>query len=642
MTRKTEENIHNGEIEKVISIFKKAGIDCLREVEIKIEEQKTDIDVLGIYNNIIIFVECVGKDRFGPKLKKSLTDFDLNIEHFEKILEIIKKEHDAFYKKHKKYLKSSNKIFKKLLVSFEKETKESISKTSRDISSKNDAGIWTREEIYYYDKISDCTYDHCKYEIFDCLNINPEDMKNDAESTIPTYLAYGKKINNKSYLLNFIVPVTVLLHRSTIRRLQDSVTEGGYQRLLDKNKLKGMREYLLSRETHIYPNNIICVLSNSASKPKEIGVNISNQLQLEEQERAKTLILKKGIKDNIFLIELPDTYNVFEIIDGQHRLFSYAQTKYHLFEKIENSSEKTKIKREDNRIKKLSEQSYLTVTAIYSEDNIWGEPGKLFFDINTTQTRIKPEDVIDLMEKYHKDYPIAKANKLLKKLNNNGILEGNIKIKFWQDERIKRPSLLSYSGLKDIFDERKKTHKIFFDIYKKQHKIKDYIDFCFILINNYLWKISNLVRTKYKKKGKENVFIETISKDFTFKKYYLFSAVFIGALVRLLRHFLSNKDEEFKILDKLNETFEEGNNQKEIINMNIQNDKLQNLFSDAFKLIVKKYDFTKNEFNQQEGWGTNKWAKIESDLFYSIRKKYPNFGDDMLISKKHRKELLIK
>ncbi len=641
MTIKSKEDIHSEEIEKVISIFRKSGIDHLQEVEIKIEEQQSDIDVLGIYNNIIILVECVGNVRFGPKLKKSLTDFDLNIEHFEKISEIIRKKYNAFYRKHKKYLKSSNKIFKKLFVSFEKETKESISKTSRDISSENDACIWTREEIYYYDKISDCTYEHCKYEIFDCLNINPEDMKNDAESTILTYLAYGKKIMNKSYLLNFIVPVNVLLHRSTIRRLQDSVTEEGYQRLLDKNKLKGMREYLLSGKTHMYPNNIICVLSQIASKPKEIGKTISDQLQLEEQERAKTPSLKKEIIDKMFLIELPNTYNVFEIIDGQHRLFSYAQTKYHLFEKIENSSEKTKIKREDNKIKKLSEQSYLTVTAIYSEDNIWGEPGKLFFDINTTQTRIKPEDVIDLVEKYHKDHPIAKANKLLKRLNNNGILKGNIKIKFWQDQRIKRTSLLSYSGLKDIFDERKKTHKIFFDIYKKQKKIKNYIDFCFILINNYLWKISNLVRTRYKTryKMKGKVFIETVSKDFAFKKYYLFSAVFIGALIRLLRHFLSDKDEEFKILDKLNETFEEGNNQKEIINKNIQNDKIQNLFCDALKLIVKKYDFTKNEFNQQEGWGSNKWAKIESDLFYSICKKYPNFGDDMLISKKHRKEL---
>lgn len=639
MTRITKENLHNEEIEKVISIFKKSGIDCIREVAVETEGQETDIDVLGIYNNIFILVECAGEARFGPKLKKSLTDFDLNIEHFEKISGVINKEHNKFYKNHMKHFKSSNKIFKKLFVSLKKETKDCIDTPHHYMSKNKNACIWTMEEIYYYDTISDCTYDHCKYEIFEYLNIKPEDMEEEnTEPIILNYLAYGKKINNNLYLLNFVVKVSTLLHRSNIKRFQDSVTEEGYQRLLDKNKLKGMREYLLSKKTHMYPNNIICVLSENASKPKEIGETISDKLQLEEEEKANISTLKRQFKDNIFLIELPNSYNVFEIIDGQHRLFSYAQTKYHLFEKIGTSKEKTKIKKEDNKIKKLSEQSYLMVTAIYSKDNIWGEPGKLFFEINTTQTRIKPEDVIDLLEKYHKNYPIAKANKLLKKLNNNGILKDNIKIKFWQNERIKRTSLLSYSGLKDIFDERKKTHKIFFDLYEKQHKVKDYIDFCFILINNYLWKISNLVKNKYKMKGEENVFIGTMSKDFTFKKYYLFSAVLIGALIRLLRHFLSDKDEEFKILDKLNDTFEEGNSQKEIIGKNIKNNKLQKLFSDALELIVEKYDFTKNEFNQQEGWGPNKWAKIESDLFYLIRKKYPNFGDSMIISKEHRRD----
>lgn len=124
MTRKSKEDIHNEEIEKVVSIFRKSGIDCLREVEIKTEEQKTDIDVLGIYNNIIILVECAGEKKFGPKLKKSLTDFDLNIEHFEKILEVISKKYKNFYRKHVKCLKSSNKIFKKLFVSLKKETKD--------------------------------------------------------------------------------------------------------------------------------------------------------------------------------------------------------------------------------------------------------------------------------------------------------------------------------------------------------------------------------------------------------------------------------------------------------------------------------------------------------------------------------------
>jgi len=306
MKRITKENLHNEEIERVISIFKKAGIDCLPKVEIETEKQKTDIDVLAIYNNFFILVECAGEERFGPKLKKSLTDFDLNIEHFEKMLEVISKKYNDFYKEHERNFNSTNKIFKKLFVSLKKETKDCIDTFHHNMCKKKDACIWTMEEIYYYTTISDCTYDHCKYEIFECLNFKPEDVEDNTEPIIMPYLAYGKKINNKLYLLNFIVPVSVLLHRSTIKRLQDSVTEEGYQRLLDKNKLKRMRKYLLSEEKiPMYPNNIICVLSENASKPKEIGKTISDELQLEE-EKAKILTLKKQLKNNIFLIELPN------------------------------------------------------------------------------------------------------------------------------------------------------------------------------------------------------------------------------------------------------------------------------------------------------------------------------------------------
>ena len=63
-----------------------------------------------------------------------------------------------------------------------------------------------------------------------------------------------------------------------------------------------------------------------------------------------------------------------------------------------------------------------------------------------------------------------------------------------------------------------------------------------------------------------------------------------------------------------------------------------NLFKPSFQIIVDKYKFTREEFSKQEGWGSNKWAKIEADLFYLIKDKYVKFGDETLISKKYRKE----
>ncbi|GAH24589.1 unnamed protein product, partial [marine sediment metagenome] len=107
-----------------------------------------------------------------------------------------------------------------------------------------------------------------------------------------------------------------------------------------------------------------------------------------------------------------------------------------------------------------------------------------------TQTTISPEDVIDLTEKYWPENPVSSANKLLRKLNDNGALKNKIRIKFWQENRLRRTSLIGYAGLKDIFNKDKgkasKTYDIFFSLYKKQNKIKDYVSFCFVFINNFL------------------------------------------------------------------------------------------------------------------------------------------------------------
>jgi len=157
------------------------------------------------------------------------------------------------------------------------------------------------------------------------------------------------------------------------------------------------------------------------------------------------------------------------------------------------------------------------------------------------------------------------------------------------------------------------------------------------LINNYLSAIASLVKKKYGKSKLKSKF-DKICNDLSLKNYYLFSAVFIGALIRLLRHFLSKKDKAFNIVSKLDAALKNGEDDKKTINLNIQNEKLMNLFKSAFQLIVDKYKFTRKEFNQQEGWGSNKWAKIESDLFYLIKDKYKNFGDETLIPKKHRRK----
>jgi DGQHR domain-containing protein len=623
---------HDDEIEMTKSIFRKSGLDSISKVDVVGAQQITDVDLFGIFENSIFLVECVGQESFGKKAKETATELNVVIDRFDAVLKSIVKTKPVFYSKHKQQLNAPNRIFRKLLVTLSKETKKSIASEQLSMCEQEGLAVWTREEMYYFQKVSDCTYDHCRYEILDSLRVRPDELSEDQEDApILVYLGFGREVRKNLHILNFVVPVKTLLRRSTIQRLRDSSSEDGYQRLLNKDKLRRMRGYL-AKGIAAYPNNIICVLHGKTTIQKlgsQATINVSGPIA------SRSEILDREAKNNLYLVELPNVYNAFEIIDGQHRLFSFAQTKYHLFEEFEDNAEKAQARRDDEKIAELAKTSYIVVTAIHSDEEAvnkdWANPGKLFYEVNTTQTKISPEDLIDLIERLYPKNSIARANRLLKRLNEKGVLENKIKVKFWQDYRIKRTSLISYSGLKDVFDERKRSYRIFREAYDRQNVFSSYLDFCYVLINNYLYSFTRLAGSKYPK------LLKKMGSDLTMEKYYLFSAVEIGAMIRLLRHFVSDNDKEFRIIEKLDSVLAKGRNKDDRLAENIDNAPLQKLFVKGLRRITNYYTFTRKEFDKQKNWGPNRWAQMESDLFYRIRGKKRLFGDASLIAPKYRR-----
>ncbi len=332
----------------------------------------------------------------------------------------------------------------------------------------------------------------------------------------------------------------------------------------------------------------------------------------------------------MFLVNVPDRYDAFIVIDGQHRLFSFSQDEYHKFE-ITKKDKESRLKKEDAEIKKLADELQLIVTAIYFKkpnNKIIDFSCRLFFEINTTQTRIKPEDVINLTVKLDPKNPTSKANVMLEKLNQKGALSGMIKTRFWQQDRIKITSLIRYGGIKDIFYEKSKTHKIFYNMFEKQTKIKDYVNFCYIIIENYLYTLKEAIKEKHGKKYKQ------MWSDVNLKEYYVTAAVCIGALLRLLRHFLSKEDQVFEIWKKITDTTFKGDIEK-----NINNQELMNMFKEPMKIIADSFKFNIGEF-KKKGYAANRWAKVEADMYYSIQDRFKEktFGNIKLIKKSLRKD----
>jgi DGQHR domain-containing protein len=600
-------------------IFSKIGINAYKTPNINTAHIATDIDVLGIYKNLLIIVECAGKKDVGPKIKKFVGDIGCIEQNLNELIAWIKKNNKAFYNANKCTFEDSR-YSKELtvypiFVTLNKSSQEEIAAHSR-LTAKDFITLWTKEEQFYFNKVANTEFEYGRYRLFEYLKISPSDIVSETYGSL-SFLGIGEIVEKGVYLVNMVVPIETLLKATSIRRLH-SYDPDGFQRLLEEKKLESMREYLVAG-SGIYPNNLILLLDENATIHDTNTNNIKSIL--EEKTKNSSESLKKNLKGKCFVVNIPESYHAFYVIDGQHRLFSYAQSKYAKYKVKKKMTAKDirKLTKDDKAIDSLSKTKCLLITAIKDYRN----PEKLFVDINRTQTRIKAEDLIDLYSKLYPDADISMANRLLITLNSTGILKSRIKFKPWEENKIKRASLISYSGLKDIFNKKTKIYAIFNGLFEKQSKINNYVKFCSIIIDAYISAIDDIIKSE-----KATVY-RALSKDMLLKQYYLFSAVFIGALIRLLRHFLSNKDQEYRICDNLNKAIPDKN-------------KICNLFRNGLSIIVKQYAFTKDEFIKQEGWSANKWAKIEADLLYKIRENgKPKFGDIHLIRGKYRKLTFI-
>jgi DGQHR domain-containing protein len=612
------ENLHDSEIELIRLFFEKSGVPTLTKLNVPkegLKETLCDIDVLGVYDNIIILVECVGNEPLGAKIKDFNSESAIIEDDLDLLIETLKETNSQFCENCKQTFDELRDeiVIKKLVVTSIKEDVCEERKTWKD-----KLFVWGKEDFEYFKVISDTTYDHCKFEILNSLGTKPSEIteKKHKKPTAISYIATGEEDKEK-FVITFPVPVRDLLERSFVLRYHYD-PETGFQRLLDKPKLKRMRTYLL-KEMKSYPNSIIVVLH------QDVTINRFSEKQFSSKVSED---IKRLGERSLFLVTMPDRYDAFTVIDGQHRLFSFAQDKYHEFE-ASSPEEESKLGIEDEALRKLANELQLVVTAIYFKNpngRIEDFKARLFFEINTTQTRIRPEDIIALTTRLSPHNPVSKAYILLEKLNAKGPLRGMIKVKFWQENRIKVTSLIRYGGIKDIFYEKSRTHKIYRSAFEKQKKVTDYADFCYILIENYMFALRDALQEKYTKS-------DNVWSDVNLQKYYVTSAVTIGALIRLLRHLLSEKDMVYRTIENIS-----GKLFEDVLGKNIHNEKLMNLFKKPLEILVETFKFNMGEF-KAKGYGANRWAKIEADMYYAIQDKHIKkaFGDVMLLKKSLRR-----
>jgi len=183
-------------------------------------------------------------------------------------------------------------------------------------------------------------------------------------------------MGNKKYYIFSIEPHLLLKMGFILHRTKANVTEfPTYQRLLVPNRLKGITKFI--DEGGYFPNSII--INFNSSKHKVIFESSS----------------KLGDSNSCFgTLKIPNSYGIAYIIDGQHRVYGYAGSKF-------------------------NKNNTIPVVAFENIDT--SEQLKIFMDINENQKAVSPSLRLDLEEDLY--WESDRADSRIKALRSSIIKE---------------------------------------------------------------------------------------------------------------------------------------------------------------------------------------------------------------------------
>jgi DGQHR domain-containing protein len=195
-------------------------------------------------------------------------------------------------------------------------------------------------------------------------------------------------------------------------------TTGLYQRLIERDRIQGVRGYL-ARKQSTFINNIIVGLPDGVSFRNSAGQSVD---------------LKTVSKFGSLQMQLPDEANSICVIDGQHRIFAH-------YEGIDGH---------EKVISELRKKLHLLVTGlVYPPEMKSFErrrfESELFLDINSN-ARPVPSDVLLFIETLKDPFSdIAVARQVLESLNSRAPFENMFQMSLLDSGKIKIASIIKFA-----------------------------------------------------------------------------------------------------------------------------------------------------------------------------------------------------
>ncbi len=321
-------------------------------------KDKKQIDIIAINDDTIFLIECKSseKSKKAPSYKDEFDLLKLRLDGFKKSLSQI----------------------------FGREIKIKYIFATRNIRlsvESDDMQRLLRSNAFYY---NDNTYDYINNLIKNYKNAAHYQFlglifKNEKINNLKIEIsALEGKMGNKTYYMFSIEPSLLLKMGFILHRTKANENEmPTYQRLLVPSRLKGITKFI--DDGGYFPNSLI------------INFHTNKKIQFEPLSREKTTNSRMGI------LKIPNEYAIAYIIDGQHRLYGYANSNF----------------RDTNTI---------PVVAMNGLESV--EQLSIFMDINQNQKAVSPSLRLVLEEDLYWDS--ERADSRLKALRSSVIKQLSI------------------------------------------------------------------------------------------------------------------------------------------------------------------------------------------------------------------------
>lgn len=357
---KSEHEIHRGLKNRIKEILEKSGFKVDTEIHVSFSQSFSDdfsMDVCAIHEDHLILIEC----------KKSAKDLSREIEHTLENGSKLNKVTKILAPPNCKITKNILRKIKEVHYCYAINDTEDKDKTLQKKLEKNGIIFWNKEAVRYFYNTTKMLGSIAKYEILREMRIKAPIISEPED-------AVKIEQNRQEIFLLGIQPYKLLKMAYAFRRT--SLRNESYQRILVRKKLDQLKEFYKNTNDFLLANSIIIAFDEDDEIQNELDWNRSGDKKLH----------------------FPTSYCCAWIIDGQHRIYAFKDTKY---------ADSTKLEAKKFKLPVVAFQTLVP-----------HKQSRTFVNINYYQTKISPVLICDLASSFpNASYELSWASLLVKKLN---------------------------------------------------------------------------------------------------------------------------------------------------------------------------------------------------------------------------------